>query len=144
MTERSEDARAPASRTAAREDVTDRTTSRADVIADARGNADADADWPAQAADTIVRVVATVRDKTTGPALTVARGLVYGLLALVLGTAALVLLAIGSVRLIDAYLPDAVFGESHTWAAHLLVGLVFTGAGAWLWSKRRARPADDR
>lgn len=126
------------------EGVADRTTSRASVLPDAPGHGDGGGDWPAQAADTIVRVVGTVRDKTTGPALTVARGLVYGLLALVLATAALVLLAIGSVRLIDAYLPDAVFGETHTWAAHLLVGLVFTGAGGWLWSKRRARPADGR
>ena len=141
VTERSEGmpgARAPAGRTA------DGATGRASVLPDAPGHGDGHGDWPAQAADTIVRVVGTVRDKTTGPALTVARGLVYGLLALVLATAALVLLAIGSVRLIDAYLPDAVFGETHTWAAHLLVGLVFTGAGGWLWSKRRARPADDR
>ena len=30
-------------------------------------------DWPAQAADTIERAVQGVRDKTTGPAITVAR-----------------------------------------------------------------------
>jgi hypothetical protein len=126
------------------EGVADRTTSRASVLPDAPGPGDGGDDWPAQAADTIVRVVGTVRDKTTGPALTVARGLVYGLLALVLGSTALVLLAIGSVRLIDAYLPDAVFGETHTWAAHLLVGLAFTGAGGVLWSMRRPRPAEGR
>ena len=36
-------------------------------------------DWPAQAADTIERAVQGVRDKTTGPAITVARWLVAGL-----------------------------------------------------------------
>jgi hypothetical protein len=43
-------------------------------------------EWPAQAADTIVRVVGSVRDKTTGPAVTAARGAVYGLLAAILAT----------------------------------------------------------
>ena len=46
-------------------------------------------DWPAQAADTIVRVVGQVRDRTTGPAITAARAVVFGLLAAILGTVAL-------------------------------------------------------
>ena len=58
-------------------------------------------DWPAQAADTIERVVGTVRDKTTGPALTVARAVVYGTFAALVGTACLVVLIIGAVRLLD-------------------------------------------
>lgn len=98
-------------------------------------------DWPAQAADTIVRVVGSVRDKTTGPAITAARAAVYGLLAALLGLSAVVLIAIGAVRALDAYLPDTEFGETHTWAAHTLVGLVFTLAGLAAWSKRR--PASD-
>jgi len=95
-------------------------------------------DWPAQAADTIERVVGTVRDKTTGPALTAARAVVYGTFAAVVGTACLVVLIVGAVRLLDSYLPDSVFGETHTWAAHLIVGLVFLGSGAVLWSRRHA------
>jgi len=96
------------------------------------------ADWPAQAADTIERVVGSVRDKTTGPAITAARWVVYGTFALLVGHAVLVLLAIAAVRLLDVYLPDAWVGEDHTWVAHLLVGLVFTLAGMLLWSKRTA------
>jgi hypothetical protein len=93
-------------------------------------------DWPVQAADTIERLVGTVRDKTTGPAISIARWLVYGTFALIVGTVVAVLLAIGAVRALDAYLPDAVVGEDHTWAAHLLVGLVFCGVGMFAWSKR--------
>lgn len=93
-------------------------------------------DWPTQAADTIEQVVSTVRDKTTGPALTASRGLVYGTFAAIVGVAALVLAVIIAVRLLDNYLPDAVFGETHTWAAHLVLGLVFTIAGLFAWSKR--------
>lgn len=93
-------------------------------------------DWPAQTADTIERLVLTVRDKTTGPAITVARSVVYGLFAAVVGTAVLVMLAVAGVRALNVYLPDSVFGETHTWAAHLVVGLVFSSAGALLWSRR--------
>lgn len=100
-------------------------------------------DWPAQAADTIERVVGTVRDKTTGPAITAARWVVYGTFSLLVGLAVLVLLAIAAVRALDAYLPDAVFGEEHTWAAHLVVGLLFSLGGMAMWSKRKA-PTEDR
>jgi hypothetical protein len=95
------------------------------------------ADWPAQAADTIVRVVGQVRNKTTGPAVTVARGVVYGVLAGITGIVFLVLLAICLVRVIDVYLPESVTSDDNTWLAHAIVGAVFTGAGLVLWRFRR-------
>ena len=96
-------------------------------------------DWPIQAADAIERAVGTVRDKTTGPAIKVARGLVYGLFSLLVAIAVLVMLAISAVRALDSYLPDAAFGEEHTWAAHGLVGAVLTIAGMACWSRRKPR-----
>ena len=96
-------------------------------------------DWPAQAADTIERVVGSVRDKTTGPAITVVRGIVYGTFALFVGTMVAVMLAVAAVRAIDVYLPSSVFGDEHVWAAHGTVGLVFSLLGAWMWSKRTVR-----
>lgn len=97
-------------------------------------------DWPAQAADTIERVVHGVRDKTTGPAIAAARWLVAGLFALLAGTMVLVLLLVALVRLVDAYLPASVFGEQHVWAAHALVGLPpFLGGLVLL--RKRSRPA---
>jgi hypothetical protein len=100
-------------------------------------------DWAAQAADTIERVVGNVRDHTTGPALTVARGVVYGLFVALVGLAALVLATIAAVRLVDSYLPDSVFGEDHTWAAHLIIGLAFVIIGAVLWLQRHRAPAEE-
>jgi hypothetical protein len=91
--------------------------------------ADGEADWTVQVADTVERVVGAIRDKTAAPLTTVARGLVYGLIALVMGVTALVLVAIGSVRALDAYLPADV------WSAHLLVGGIFSLAGAFLLRK---------
>ena len=99
-------------------------------------------EWPAQAADTIVRVVGQVRDATTGKAITAARGAVYGLLAGLLGGVLAVLAAIASVRILVVYLPDAWFGETHVWAAHLLTGALFTLLGMGLWAQRN-RIADE-
>lgn len=86
-------------------------------------------DWPAQAADAIVANVGKVRDRTTGPALKVAGYVVFGAFAVLLGTVALVLFLIGSFRALDAYLPDAVFGEEHTWAAHTILGALLVLGG---------------
>ena len=58
------------------------------------GNPFTDPNWAADLADTVERVVASVRDKTTKPIVTVTRGLVYGLLTAILGIAAIVLLII--------------------------------------------------
>jgi hypothetical protein len=101
-------------------------------------------DWAAQAADTIERAVGNVRDRTTGPALTVARAVVYGIFAALGGLAALVLGTIAGVRFIDNYLPDAVFGDEHIWAAYLIIGLVFVVAGAVLWIRRRGPGLEDQ
>jgi hypothetical protein len=96
-------------------------------------------DWPAQAADAIEKYVGQVRDATTGKAITAARALVYGTFALLVGTVAVVMLAIAGVRLLDAYLPDSVVGEDHVWVAHALIGGVLALAGMVMWSKRTAR-----
>jgi hypothetical protein len=111
------------------------------------GPAAARDDWPAQAADTIVRVVGQVRDRTTGPAITAARAVVFGLLALILGTVALVvfsaLLLRGTVIGVDALLDLGDFDRRGraVWIAHLVVGLVFALAGLVAWKKAVARPA---
>ena len=99
-------------------------------------------DWPTQATDAIVKVVGTAHDKITGPIQTVARILVYGLLAAILGVTAFVLLVILALRLVNNYLPGSVFGDDHMWAAHLLVGIFFTSAGLVL-LRLAKRPAVD-
>lgn len=95
-------------------------------------------DWPAEAADLIVRVVGQVRDKTTAPVLTVARGVVYGLFAALLGGMAAVLVAIAAVRGIDEVI-EAFADSRETWAAHGIVGAVFVLAGMFMWSRRKPR-----
>jgi len=96
-------------------------------------------DWPVQATDAIVKVVGTAHDKITGPIQTVSRAIVYGLLAAVLGVIAFVLMIVLAVRLTNNYLPDAVFGREHIWAAYGIVGFVFSVFGILV--MRRGRRA---
>ena len=98
-----------------------------------------EADWTVQTADTIDRVVTTIRTKTSEPLVGLARWVVFGLLAALVGTMAMVLVAIGAVRALVAYLP---FGDNRVWAAHLIVGGIFALAGLLLF--RMARPRDAR
>lgn len=79
-------------------------------------------DWASQTADKIEQVIGQVRSITTQPLVKVARIGVFGLLAGILGIAALVLVAITVVRLLT-FLPGGV------WVAHLITGLVFVTAG---------------
>jgi hypothetical protein len=88
-------------------------------------------DWPTRAADTVERVVDTVRSKTTGPAIVISRVVVYGFVGLVLGIIAFVLLLIAVMRVLDAYLPLGV------WLPDLIVGGLLGLAGLAMWRKRR-------
>lgn len=95
------------------------------------------AEWPAQAADLLVDKIATVRDKTTRPALVVSRGLVYGLLAGVVGIIAFILLLVMLVRAYDNWMPGNV------WPLYAGLAVVFITAGiVCLGRANRPAPAD--
>lgn len=79
-----------------------------------------------QAADAVERLVEGLHDKTAVPLTLVARGIVYGLLAAVMGVATLVLVVVGLLRAVDVYLPGEV------WSAHLLLGGILTVLGTLL------------
>jgi hypothetical protein len=104
-------------------------------------------DWPAQATDAIVGLVDSVKDKVNGPATSAARGIVYGTLAALVGTAAVVLLLVLLVRGLDIIaqmlldLADVERAGRSTWIAHLVTGLLLLLPGAWLWRKGTRAPA---
>ncbi len=89
-----------------------------------------DEDWTVQAADTIERLVGKIRDKTSVPLVTVARALVFGLLAAVMGIVIAVMGAVMLVRVIDV-----ITGDENVWIAHLAVGGLFAVVGAFLLRK---------
>ena len=83
--------------------------------------------WPAQAADKIETIVDSVRIKTTGPAITVSRIVVFGLVAALLGLAALVLVLVTVLRVLDIFLD--------VWLAYLVLGAVLTLSGLYFWRR---------
>lgn len=97
---------------------------------DPNAPASSGADWPRQATEQVVKVVDSVRDKTTGPVLTAARGVVFGLLAAICAFLFVVVLIIGMVRGITE-LTDRV------WLTYVILGVPFTLIGLVLWRKRK-------
>ena len=98
----------------------------------------ADRDWTVEVADRIESVVETVRDKTTVPVTKVARGVVFGLIAGILGVAALFLLVLALIRLLDVYVPIHPLSR-RVWIVDAIASAIFLGSGAFLWSKRQPR-----
>lgn len=99
------------------------------------------ADWPAQVAGRIESVVGTVRDKTTVPATTAARIVVYGLVAAVLGATMAILLVIGLIRLLDVYVGFLHPMGRRVWIVDAAASAIFGGFGAFFWRMRRPRRA---
>lgn len=81
-------------------------------------------------ADTIERVVVGIRDKTTVPLTTIARVVVFGLLAATMGLVIGVFGAIVAIRVLTVY---AFRGE--VWASYLLVGAIFVLPGVFFLRK---------
>jgi len=95
-------------------------------------------DWAVQYADTVERVIGTVRENTTTRAITAARGVVYGLFAAIVGFALVILLIIFTGRFLNVFVfRDFLFGVHHMWVVYLFVGLVCVLVGAVLWARRR-------
>jgi len=90
-------------------------------------------DWTVEAADTIERAVATVRERTVEPVQAATRAVVFGLLAGFFAVSALALLALAGFRLLTLGVP--------VWAAWSILGGIFVLGGAFLWAKRSAPQA---
>ena len=82
-------------------------------------------EWPVQAVDRIESVIGGVRRKATGPAIVASRALVYGLVGLLFGAIAGILLRLAALRGLDALLP--------TWAVQMIIGglLYLVGFLGW-------------
>lgn len=97
---------------------------------------DSQPDWPQQLTEAIVVKVDDVKYKTTEPATKAARGLVYGLVILILGIPALIMLLVGIVHGLNWVATDVL--NLGVWLVYLVLGLIFTFAGMFLWRKRVA------
>jgi hypothetical protein len=94
--------------------------------------AGAEPDWTDQVADLVVDTVDKVRDKTTGPIISGARWVVFGIVAAIV----MVPLAVMGIILIGRLL-DLLPGE--LWIAYAALGFVLVVVGMLFWRMRRPR-----
>ena len=97
------------------------------------------AEWAAKAVDAIDLVVNTVGDRAVRPVLLAARGIVFGLVIVVMAGLVGIVASVALVRLLDVY----AFG-GRVWAADALLGVVLTAAGFLAWSRRLPRPGGEK
>ena len=86
-----------------------------------------------RALDTIDTVVASVNDKAIRPAIVAARGIVFGVIIAVIAITVVVLFCVGFIRL-------TTIAGHRIWASYIVLGLLFCGIGAILYSRRGVPP----
>jgi uncharacterized membrane protein YqjE len=98
----------------------------------------ADRDWTVEVTDRIELVVGTVRDKTTVPVMKVANGLVFGVVAAILGLLTLFFAVLLIIRLLYVYVPIDPLSR-RVWIVDAIAAAIFLGSGAFLWRMRQPR-----
>lgn len=94
-------------------------------------------DWTTDLLDRLDRYIEIVRSNTTDRLVKVARIVVFGVIALILGSMAGVIALIAAIRILNVILPSGV------WLPYVLLGAIFLGLGMFCWSKKNAPPAPD-
>ena len=87
-------------------------------------------DWTTDLLDRLDHYIDVVRSNTTDRLVKVARLVVFGVIALILGTMAGIVALIAVIRILDVVLPREV------WLPYVVLGAIFLGAGLFLWSKK--------
>lgn len=105
------------------------------------GNPLNDPNWASDLADTVVRVVGTVRDKTTSNIVMAARALVFGLLGGILGLFLLVIVIVAFFRGLQSLLDLAVSWPRAVYLSYFIVGGIMCLAGVLMMRKRRPSAA---
>ncbi len=91
-------------------------------------------DWASKLTAKIEQVVALIRDRTVRPVQRIVVGIVFGVLALAIVVAIVVLFSIWVVRV----LTDYVFHQN-VWASYLLLSGIFWVAGLLVYTQRQRR-----
>jgi vacuolar-type H+-ATPase subunit I/STV1 len=94
-----------------------------------------DADWTKDLLDRLDHYIDVVRSNTTDRLVKVARVLVFGVIAMILGSMAGIIALITLIRLLDIVLPREV------WLPYMVLGAIFLVIGMFAWSKKTAPAA---
>ncbi|HTJ74315.1 MAG TPA: phage holin family protein [Acidimicrobiales bacterium] len=90
------------------------------------------ADWTTDLLDRLDHYIDLVRSNTTDRLVKVARLLVFGLLAGIVGATTAVVALIAAVRFLNVILPSGV------WLPYLILGAIFVLVGMFAWRKANA------
>jgi vacuolar-type H+-ATPase subunit I/STV1 len=94
-----------------------------------------EADWTKDLLDRLDHYIDVVRSNTTDRLVKVVRILVYGVIALILGSMAGIIALITLIRVLDIVLPREV------WLPYMVLGAIFLAGGLFAWSKKTAPAA---
>jgi hypothetical protein len=95
-----------------------------------------DPNWAPELADTVERLVATVRDRTTRPAVRAVRAIVFGLLAAMLAVVAITLLLIAATRAVQSLLDIGLDWSVAVYVSYFIVGGILCLVGLLLLNRR--------
>lgn len=102
------------------------------------GNPLTDPNWATEVTEQITTVVGNIRSKTTDNAVKIVRGVVFAMLGLFLGLAAIILLIVMSTRALQSLLDIWMAWDKAVWLSYFIVGGIFTIAGLFLMSRRQS------
>ncbi len=100
------------------------------------GNPLTDPNWAPELADTVERLVGTVRDRATKPAVRAARAIVFGLLAAMLAVVAITLLLVAATRGLQALLDLGLDWSVAVYLSYFIVGGILCLVGLLLLARR--------
>lgn len=95
-----------------------------------------DPNWASETTDLVVSYIDLVRSKTTQNLVYAARGVVFGLIALIVGAFALTIAIVMAMRGLQSLLELATTWERAVYLSYFIVGAVFSIAGVVLFKKR--------
>jgi vacuolar-type H+-ATPase subunit I/STV1 len=87
-------------------------------------------DWTTDLLDRLDHYIDVVRSNTTDRLVKIARLVVFGVIAVILGSMAGIVALIAMIRILDVILPREV------WLPYVVLGAIFLAAGLFLWSKK--------
>ena len=105
------------------------------------GNPLTDQNWAADVTEQITTFVGNIRDKATNNAVKAVRGVVFGLLGLLLGFVIIALLLITATRGLQSLLDIWFEWDKAVYLSYFIVGGSLTLGGLFLMSKRHATDA---
>jgi len=95
-----------------------------------------DPNWATETTDLVVSYIDLVRSKTTQNLVYAARGVVFGLIAVIVGAFALTIALVMVMRGLQSLLELATTWERAVYLSYFIVGAVFSIAGVVLFKKR--------